>query len=438
MPIWSVPVSSGPLNAVCSLPGSKSESNRALVLAALADAPSKLTGLLAARDTDLMAAALRQLGVVITDLPAAADGSPVAQVCPPVRFTPAPAGIDCGLAGTVMRFVPPLAALAPGRTRFVGDPHASERPMGPLLDGLAQLGATIEGDRLPFTVDAPARLPGRTVVIDSSGSSQFISALLLAAARFPAGIELRHSGASLPSLPHIQMTVAMLRDRGVLVDDGTPGFWQVAPGAIAARNQRIEPDLTNAAVFLAAGVLSGGSVAVLGWPELTTQPGEHIRAVLAAMGAITQRVAGRLVARGCGGLRGAPIDLHQASELTPVVAALGVFAEGTTTISGVAHIRGHETDRLAAIEAELSSLGVAVSQTDDGLSIQGTGAAGTGLRPTRVLRSYADHRLAHMAALIGLVIPGVEIDDIAAVSKTMPDFTDRWLAMVTHTAKTQL
>lgn len=425
-----------PLDAVCALPGSKSESNRALLLAALADAPSELTGLLAARDTGLMMTALRRLGATIEDLPALADGSPVARVLPPAQFLAVPEGIDCGLAGTVMRFVPPLAALAPGRTSFFGDPRAGQRPMAPLLDGLTQLGVHIDATALPFTMDAPARLSGPEVAIDSSASSQFISALLLPAARFPEGIDLRHTGATVPSLPHIQMTVAMLRDRGVQLDDHKPGRWVVQPGPIAARDQRIEPDLTNAAVFLTAGVLTGGSVAVPGWPTLTTQPGDLIRDLLARMGATTERDGDRLSARPDGELCGAELDLHAASELTPVVAALATFATGTTTISGVAHIRGHETDRLAAISAELSSIGVKVRQTADGLVIVGAGPAGEGLRPTRALRSYDDHRLAHLAALVGLVVPGVLVDDIGAVAKTMPDFADRWHAMLTQTTRT--
>lgn len=404
-----------------------------MLLAALADGPSELTGLLDARDTRLMIAALRQLGASIEDLPVDADGSPVQRVLPPEHFVAAPEGIDCGLAGTVMRFVPPLAALAPGRTSFFGDSRAGQRPMAPLLDGLAQLGVHIDAAALPFTMDAPARLGGPVVTIDSSASSQFISALLLPAARFPQGIDLRHTGAAVPSLPHIQMTAAMLRDRGVQLNDHELGRWIVRPGPITARDQRIEPDLTNAAVFLAAGVLTGGSVAVPGWPMLTTQPGDLIRDLLARMGAITERDGDRLRARSDGQLRGTELDLHAASELTPVAAALATFAAGTTTISGVAHIRGHETDRLAAISAELSSIGVDVRQTADGLVITGAGMTGEGLRPTRALRSYDDHRLAHLAALVGLVVPGVLVDDIGAVGKTMPDFTDRWQAMLSQT-----
>ncbi len=305
--------------------------------------------------------------------------------------------------------------------------------MWPLLDALGQLGVRIDARGLPFTMDAPVTLGGPQVRIDASNSSQFISALLLAAARFPAGIDLSHSGGPVPSLPHIEMSVAMLRERGVVVDDDQPGRWRVHPGPISACDTHIEPDLTNAAVFLAAGVLSRGSVAVPGWPASTVQPGDLIRRILALMGARTERDGHLLVARYDQPLHGADLDLREASELTPVVAALAVFAEGRTTISGVAHIRGHETDRLAAIEAELASVGVAVNQRADGLVIDGVGPSGTSLRPTRVLRSYADHRMAQMAALIGLVVPGILVDDIGSVAKTMPDFTTRWASMLSQT-----
>ena len=401
------------------------------MLAALADAPSTLIGLLAARDTELMIAALRALGVRI-DIPLDATEH-IVRVAPPAHFTPCPEGIDCGLAGTVMRFVPPIAALAGGRSYFFGDPHATQRPMSPLLDGLAQLGVQLDNDALPFTMDSPAQLGGPRVQIDSSTSSQFISALLLTAARLPAGIDLVHRGATVPSLPHIEMTVAMLRSRGVQVDDSEQGRWRVAPGPITARDQRIEPDLTNAAVFLAAGVLSGGQVTVPAWPARTTQPGALIADILRRMGATAELTDDGLTAYAPGELHGAEIDLHEASELTPVVAGLAAFASGPTTISGVAHIRGHETDRLAAIEAELSSVGIEVHQTADGLVIHGAGPRGAGLAPTRVLRAYADHRLAHLAALIGLIVPGVQLDDIGSVSKTMPDFVSRWQRMLDET-----
>lgn len=412
-----------PLDAVCAIPGSKSLSNRALVLAALSSAPSRLGGVLRARDTELMAGALRALGVHI-----GVHGDDMV-VTPPDHFT-AGGVIDCGLAGTVMRFVPPIAALASGTTRFVGDPHASVRPMAPILSGLRQLGVECSADALPFDLRSGA-LTGRRVEIDASGSSQFISALLLSAPRFPHGLELVHTGGSVPSRPHIDMTVAMLRDRGVQITQPTPTSWQVSPGPITAVDHRIEPDLTNAAGFLVAGVLTGGRVSVPGWPSVTTQPGAMIRQVLEAMGARTCLVDGVLTAKANGRLHGVDLDLHEASELTPVVAAAAALATGVTTIRGVAHIRGHETDRLAAIRQELTAVGVPVTETDDGLVI--TGQDPSVLHPVRVLHSYADHRMAHLAALLGLLVDGVALDDISCVSKTMPDFTDRWSAMIDGT-----
>lgn len=414
----------GPLAARCPVPGSKSESNRALVLAALSSGPSTLTGVLVARDTQLMIAGLRQMGVEIQ-----ADHTQT-RVTPPLSLQAVPGGIDCGLAGTVMRFLPPLAALAPGTTRFTGDPQAAQRPIQELLAGLRQLGVLVDNDSFPFTMTAPKRLGGPHVSIDASASSQFVSGLLLCAARLPHGIQLSHTGRPLPSLPHIQMTVAMLQERGV-VAESNDADWTVAPGPIAPLDQRIEPDLTNAAAFLIAGVLSGGWVQVPGWPAHTRQPGNRIIEVLEAFGARTVLDDDGLTAFGDSPveLHGVDLDLHDASELTPVVAALGVFATGTTTIGGVAHIRGHETDRLTAIETELAALGVNVHQNADGLVIQGRGRDAQ-LVANRQFGTYADHRMAHLGALLGLLTPRLRLADAGVVTKTMPDFFTRWDAML--------
>ncbi|MEL4357858.1 3-phosphoshikimate 1-carboxyvinyltransferase [Luteococcus sp. H154] len=421
-----MPIAPGPVHAHVEVPGSKSETNRALLLAALAQAPSNITGALEARDTVLMRRALTQLGVQIED-----RGNSL-RVTPPARFTAAAEPIDCGLAGTVMRFVPPLAALAGGSTRFIGDAAASDRPLTPVLDGLRQLGATVEGDAIPCTVTGPDRLAGHAVMIDSSGSSQFISGLLLAGARFPEGLVLRHEnpdGAQVPSRPHLQMTIQMLRDRGVEVAETSPNQWQVLPGPVRALDQRIEPDLTSSAVFLAAAALCGGSVTVPGWPSATTQGGDEIREVLTRMGARATLAGDELTVTGTGELRAIDVDLHGSSELTPVVAALALFANGTSTIRGVAHIRGHETDRLAALETELRRVGGAVEQTDDGLRITGVGLAGSGLEPAE-LASYADHRMVHTAVLIGLKVPGCSVDDVACTSKTINHFDTLWSDML--------
>ena len=433
---WSAPTlaEGDVVDATVVVPGSKSETNRALVLAALAGGPSVITGGLSSRDADLMRAALGQLGVSIT-----VEGD-AWHVTPPAAFAVPAAPIDCGLAGTVMRFVPPIAALNGGATTFVGDPHASARPMGPLLDALQQLGVRIDAPNIPFTQDASAGLSGRRVEIDSSTSSQYVSALLLVGARLPEGIEVvhvpEHAGADVPSRPHIEMTVTMLRRHGVEVSTPDQFTWQVSPGVISATDEQVEPDLTSAAVFLAAAAVAGGTVRVPGWPTETSQGGAHIVDVLTRLGAdctlddVDATGHGTLTVRGTGTLRGiGTVDLRASSELTPVVAALASLAEGTTRITGVAHIRGHETDRLAALVNELGAVGVDISETEDGLNIQGRGRR---VLKRAALKAYADHRLAHVAAIIGLAVPGVELDDVECTSKTIADFPGMWSHMVGH------
>ena len=402
-----------------SVPGSKSETNRALVLAALASGPSTITGGLAARDTALMRDALRALGVRITETAAHW------RVDPPAQFTPG-ATIDCGLAGTVMRFVPPVAALADGPVTFDADEQAYARPMDVILTALETLGATVDaGARtLPFTITGHPALPGGVVMLDASSSSQFVSALLLAGARYAAGVDIRHDGKPIPSQPHIDMTVAMLRDRGVAVYDSEPNRWVVSPGPIAPRDVQIEPDLSNAAPFLAAAAITGGSVTIPHWPTRTHQPGDQLRDILQRFGAQVVLDKHGLTVHGRDELHAVDLDLHEASELTPVVAALAALADGTSHIRGVGHIRGHETDRLAALEAELEGLGAHVSQTHDGLTIHPRLLGGN------LWRTYADHRMAQAGALLGLVVDEVELDDIGCTRKTMPEFADRWLTMI--------
>ena len=404
----------GPVTATVGLPGSKSLTSRALVLAALSAGPTRITAPLRARDTLLMAAALRGLGVEVRD-----DG-PDWVVGPGALHG---AAVDCGLAGTVMRFVPPLAALALGDSSFDGDPAARGRPMSTLIDGLRQAGARISDQgrgALPFTVHGTGSLPGGRVRIDAAASSQFVSALLLAGARFDRGLELTHSGAGLPSLPHIEMTVSALRAAGVQVEVSGTDRWRVEPGAIRLPDQVIEPDLSNAAPFLAAALVTGGSVTVPGWPPTTSQPGALLAELLSSMGATVICNEAGLTVTGTGAIAPLTADLHEASELTPVLAALCALADGESRITGVAHIRGHETDRLAALATELTGLGGAVSETADGLL----------LRPAALhagrWRSYADHRMAQAGAVLGLAVLGVQVDDIGCTSKTLADFPGMW------------
>ena len=400
-----------------SLPGSKSLTNRALVLAALADGPSVVRRALASRDTLLMAAALSGLGAKV-------DTSGPHWVVEPGALD-RHAFVDCGLAGTVMRFVPPVAGLSTGRVEFDGDPHMRNRPVGEVLDALRALGVTVsEGDRLPFTITGTGSVRGGTVVIDASASSQFISALLLAGARYDEGIEVRHVGGQVPSLPHIEMTVAMLREHGVEVDDSGADRWAVAPGPIRAADHVIEPDLSNAAPFLALAALSGGSVMVRDWPHSTTQAGDALREILTQMGCTVELTGDGLTVKGNGALQGVDLDLHDVGELAPAVAALCALAETPSELRGIAHIRGHETDRLAALATELSGLGASVTERPDGLSLRPAPLHGG------VFRTYADHRMAHAAVIIGAAVDGVLVEDVATTSKTFPDFAAYWSGML--------
>ncbi|GHG57265.1 3-phosphoshikimate 1-carboxyvinyltransferase [Flavimobilis marinus] len=416
---WPAPTSAAPLAATVEVPGSKSLTNRFLVLAALAEAPGTLRGALRGRDTDLMADALRALGTTITE----GDRPSTWEVVPGVFR--GPARVECGLAGTVMRFVPAVAALADGPVHFDGDPGARLRPMAPVLEALRALGVRVsDGASLPFTVTGHGSVRGGTVDVDASASSQFVSGLLLAAARFDQGLTLRHVGPSLPSLPHIEMTVEVLRAAGVVVDDSRPGIWRVEHGPVRARDVRVEPDLSNAAPFLGAALVGGGTVRVPGWPEQTTQPGRLVPGLLERMGASVSVAGDVLSVTGSGEIHGIDVDLHAAGELTPTIAALAALADSPSRLRGIAHLRGHETDRLHALATEITRLGGRCEQTSDGLVITPRPLhAGT-------WETYHDHRMATAGALIGLRVPGVAVVDVATTAKTLPGFTGMWDAML--------
>ncbi|GAB2866727.1 3-phosphoshikimate 1-carboxyvinyltransferase [Actinoallomurus bryophytorum] len=412
--MWPAPAADGPTDATVALPGSKSITNRALVLAALAEDPSLVRRPLRSRDTLLMAGALRALGAGVED--AGADW----------RITPGelrgPATLDVGLAGTVMRFVPPVAAMATGEILFDGDPHARKRPMGTILAALRVLGADVEGDALPFTVRGTGAVPGGSVTIDASGSSQMVSGLLLAAPRYGKGAEVRHEGPPVPSAPHLAMTVRMLRDAGASVETG-PDVWRVQPGALRGGEFDVEPDLSNAAPFLAAALVTGGRVTVRGWPAETTQPGDELRHLLAAMGASVTREDGDLTVRG-GSIHGIDVDLGDVSELSCVLAAVAALADGPSRLRGIAHMRGHETDRLAALTAEINGLGGDVRELPDGLEIRPRPLHGG------VFHTYDDHRMVMAGAVLGLAVPGVEVENPGTVGKTLPEFGEIWAEML--------
>ncbi len=416
---WCAPQAAGPLRGTVDLPGSKSLTNRLLVLAALAESPSLLRGPLQARDTLLMAGALRSLGVTIDG----EDGH--------WRVAPGPlvaATVDVGLAGTVMRFVPPLAALADGPVHFDGDPYARRRPMATLVDGLRQAGVEVDDGgtgRLPFTVLGRSRVRGGTVEIDASASSQFVSGLLLGAARYDDGITVRHLGErAVPSQPHLDMTLDVLAASGVDASRPEPGVWSVRPGPVAGRTWEVEPDLSNAAPFLAAAVVTGGTITVPGWPARTTQAGDALRDLLALMGAAVTLDARGLTVSGPARISGLDADLGDVGELTPVLAAVAAVADGPSRLRGIGHLRGHETDRLAALANEISALGGDVDEQSDFLMVRPRPLHGG------TWHAYDDHRMATAGAVLGLVVPGITVDDVACTSKTLPDFPGMWATLV--------
>lgn len=424
--LWPAPVAAGPVTASVSLPGSKSLTARELVLSALADAPSLLRAPLHSRDTANMVEALRALGVSIREQPGASEFGGDLLITPAAELLGSTT-IECGQAGTVMRFVPPVAGLALGPTMFDADDSARRRPMGTIIAALRSLGVDVNDDgrgALPFTVHGTGSVPGGAIEIDASSSSQFVSALLLSASRFDEGLDLTHSGERLPSLPHIEMTIAALAERGVTVESPEVGHWVVKPGTIQARQVDIEPDLSNAAPFLAAAVVTGGTVTITGWPAATTQVGADLADLLPRFGATVTRDGDRLSVTGPERIRGVQVDLTTGGELAPAIVAIAALAETPSEITGIGHIRNHETDRLAALVAELNGLGGAVTELEDGLRIEP--------RPLRggVWRSYEDHRMATAGAIVGLMVAGVEIENIATTAKTLPQFPELWARML--------
>lgn len=434
--LWPAPTADAAVRATVTVPGSKSVTNRALVLAALAAEPGWVRRPLRSRDSQLMADALRAMGVGIEEtVSSSSSGAGAALGGEAWRIIPAalygPATVDVGNAGTVMRFLPPVATLAEGDIRFDGDPRSYERPLGQVVDALRTLGARIDDDgrgALPLTVQGGGALEGGVVEIDASNSSQFVSALLLSAPRFNQGVEVRHVGSVLPSLPHIRMTVEMLRAAGAQVDTpesgGEKNVWRVAPGAVLGRDLVVEPDLSNAQPFLAAALITGGTVTIPDWPRRTTQPGDALRRIFTEMGGSCELTDEGLVFTGTGKIHGIDVDLGEVGELTPGIAAVAALADSESVLRGVQHLRLHETDRLAALTSEINALGGDVTETADGLHIRPRPLHGG------TFHTYDDHRMATAGAVIGLAVEGVMIENVATTAKTLPDFPQMWADML--------
>jgi 3-phosphoshikimate 1-carboxyvinyltransferase len=417
-----------PVDISVVIPGSKSVTNRALILAAQAKSPSTLRRPLVSRDSELMVAGLKALGIGIEETTAVVDGNEELQWI----VTPAPmrggVRVDVGNAGTVMRFLPPLAALATGEVIFDGDPRSYERPLGPVIKALEELGVSIDHDNrysLPLKLHGTGKISGGEITIDASESSQFLSALLLVAPSFTNGITVKHEGGSLPSMPHIEMTVDMLRQIGATVDvDSVAQTWSVKPGALHGLDLVIEPDLSNASPFLSIAMVCGGRVAIADWPTKTTQPGDQLRTILTEMGAQFSFGDNGLTIIGTGKIHGIDVDLHDVGELTPSIAALCALADSPSHLRGIGHLRKHETDRLAALTREINALGGNVTEEETALHITPAPLhAG-------VFHTYDDHRLATAGAVLGLVIEGIEVENMATTRKTLPDFPGLWSSLL--------
>lgn len=444
--LWRAPYrGKKPVDVRVTIPGSKSVTNRALILAAQAEGTSILRKPLISRDSELMIAGLRAIGISIkSNIPSdpnievafevtgAAIGNLNGGNINGGRLK-GPAKIDVGNAGTVMRFLPPLAALADGKISFDGDPRSHERPLGPVIKALEELGISIEhGGRysLPFTLEnkSGGKIRGGEIDIDASASSQFLSSLLLIAPSTELGITARHIGGALPSMPHIEMTVQMLRDFGANVQvDRSKNTWRVEPGRLQAQDLVIEPDLSNAAPFMSIAMVCGGSVTINDWPEVTTQPGDQLREIFAKMGGKVEFISGNnggLKITGSGNIHGINIDLHDVGELTPAIAALCALADSPSYLSGIGHLRLHETDRLAALRSEINSLGGDVIEEPSALKINP--------KPLHkgIFHTYEDHRLATSGATIGLVVDGIEVENIATTRKTITDFPGLWQSLL--------
>ena len=417
---WSAPSAKRPIHSTVSIPGSKSATNRAFVLAALGDSISKIHKPLLARDTELMLQALEKLGCTITRTNELIEITPMKRVHQDLA-------IDVGLAGTVMRFVPPLAALTAGVVHFDGDQRARNRPMKTLIDSLKALKISVDDESsgsLPFSIISDGNVQGGEITLDASESSQFISALLLAGAKFSSGLTIKHVGNKLPSLPHIEMTIDMLNQVGVKVSSIEKNSWRVNPTVIKSKDWLIEPDLSNAGPFIAAAMVTKGEVTIKDWPQNTTQAGNAWIEILTKMGAQVSLTEKGLTVSQSGDIKGIEFDLSDVGELTPVLVSIAVLANSNSSLTGIAHLRGHETDRLAALVENIKSIGGDAEETTDGLII----------RPRKLhgglWKSFDDHRMATAGAVIGLVVEGILVDDIKTTSKTLPDFENMWTSLV--------
>jgi len=408
----------GPIDAVIRVPGSKSITNRALVAAAVADGTSVLDGVLFADDTEAMLDSLDRLGI---GLDIDRDACRVTIVGTGGAVPPGPADLDARMSGTTARFLAPLLASGPGPYRLGASEPMLARPMGDGLDALARLGAAVDEQgqpgHLPVLIRAGRPAASNEVRLRADVSSQFVSGLLLSAPLRPQGLVVRLDG-TIVSRPYLDLTVGVMAAFGVVVDQPDDRSYVVPPGPYRAARYRIEPDASAASYFFAAPAIAGGRVRVLGLGAGALQGDIRFVEVLEQMGAEVVRGSDFTEVRATGSLRGVEADLTDFSDTAQTLATTAVFADGATSVTGIGFIRRKETDRVAAVVAELRRCGIDATEDPDGWTIH------PGSPSPATIRTYDDHRMAMSFALLGLRASGITIADPGCVAKTFPAFWD--------------
>ncbi len=405
-----------PVSGTIRPPGSKSLTNRALVVAALAEGTSRLTGVLDSRDTQVMIDSLRRLGIAVEHSPA--DCSVVVSGCsgrPPVAV----ADLWLENSGTSIRFLTALCALGRGTFRLDGNARMRERPIGDLLESLRQFRVSVAaelGTDCPPVVLTSDGLRGGTTTVNADVSSQFLSAILMAAPCAASPVEIRLAG-EMVSEPYVEMTCQVMSQFGVNVERDEPGRYRIRPQSYRGRSYDIEPDASAASYFFAAAAVTGGEVTVEGLTANALQGDVYFVEALERMGCEVTWNANSITVRGRE-LRGIEIDMNAISDTAQTLACVAPFASGPTRIRNVAHMRHKETDRVAAVVTELQRLGLSVEEHPDGMTIH------PGPLQPGTVATYDDHRMAMSFALLGLRVPGIVIADPGCTSKTYPHFFD--------------
>jgi 3-phosphoshikimate 1-carboxyvinyltransferase len=403
-----------PPDATIRVPGSKSVTNRALIIAALADGNSRIVNPLFSDDSFWLMDALVRLGIDVH-----ADGERGEVYVRGQSGEIYASGVDLfvGNAGTVARFLPPFLALGRGPFTVDGVPRMRERPVADLVDGMRQLGAEVEyageDGRFPLMIKGGG-IPGGKARVSASKSSQFISGLLMAAPYAQAPVTLHPVGRK--EWPYVGITVALMRAFGVEVDEAANGRFTVAPALYSSREYEVEPDASGASYFMAAAAVTGGRVRIPGLGASSPQGDLRFAGVLRDMGCRVEIASDFVEVQGPDHLRGVEVDMNAFSDTMITLSAIAPFAEGPTTIKNVGHTRLQESDRLSAVATELTRLGVKTQTTSSFIRI-----IPNKIRPG-VVRTYGDHRMAMAFAITGLVASGIRIRDPGCVTKTFPGY----------------